>query len=157
MHPFSDYRESDSLISGSWGISEVGRLKWYSVLSRIIGGNQHFHCWITYTESFYSQYWSYTSLHYTLSLKSEKYIQYTYSKLLHDPIFAMYSNIFTLFWLRKTSVIVKTYQLSFCVFICAFHPEISSFFQQELSLSIFAILYLIHTSPLCYHIKKYSH
>ena len=29
---------------------------------------------------------------------------------------------FTLFWVRKTSVIVKTYQLSLHVFICAFRP-----------------------------------
>ena len=34
---------------------------------------------------------------------------------------------FTLFWLRKTSVIVETYQLSFHVFTCAFDPEISQF------------------------------
>ena len=34
---------------------------------------------------------------------------------------------FTYFWLRKTSVIVKTYQLSSCVFLCAFHSEISFF------------------------------
>ena len=38
------------------------------------------------------------------------------------------SHTFILFWLRKTSVIVKTYQLNFHVFIWAFHLEISSFF-----------------------------
>ena len=30
--------------------------------------------------------------------------------------------------MKKTSVIVKIYQLSFRVFICAFHPNISLFF-----------------------------
>ena len=35
---------------------------------------------------------------------------------------------FTLFWLRKISVIVKIYQISFHVFVYAFPPEISSFF-----------------------------
>ena len=40
----------------------------------------------------------------------------------------MCSHTFALLWSRKTSVIVKTFQLSFCVFMCAFHLEISSFF-----------------------------
>ena len=34
-----------------------------------------------------------------------------------------------LFWLRKTSVIVEMFQLRFHMFVCAFCPEISSFFQ----------------------------
>ena len=38
------------------------------------------------------------------------------------------SHTFTVFWLKKISVIVETYQLSFCVFVCAFHPNSSSFF-----------------------------
>ena len=36
---------------------------------------------------------------------------------------------FILIWLRNTSVSVETYQLIFRVFICAFHPWISSFFR----------------------------
>ena len=41
------------------------------------------------------------------------------------------SHTFILFWLRKISVSVETYQLIFCVlfwFICALHREISSLF-----------------------------
>ena len=38
------------------------------------------------------------------------------------------SHTFILFWLRNISVIVKTYELSFSVFICALHQEISKFF-----------------------------
>ena len=45
---------------------------------------------------------------------------------------------FTLSWVRKTSVIVETYQLSFLVFMCAFHPEISSFLRCSLY-SIFSL------------------
>jgi len=33
--------------------------------------------------------------------------------------------IYSLFWLRNSSVIVKTYQWNFFMFICAFHLEIS--------------------------------
>ena len=51
----------------------------------------------------------------------------SYPKLSHSTIFTVCSLTFTLFWLRKTSVIVETYQLSFCVFIWNFHPEISVF------------------------------
>ena len=38
------------------------------------------------------------------------------------------SYTFTLFWLSKTFVIVKTYQLCFCVFICTFHLFIISIY-----------------------------
>ena len=37
-------------------------------------------------------------------------------------------NTFSLFWSRKEFVIVKIFPLNFHVFVCAFHPEISSFF-----------------------------
>ena len=36
-----------------------------------------------------------------------------------------------LFWLKKTSVSIKTYQLSFRVFICTSHLETLDFFQKE--------------------------
>ena len=42
-------------------------------------------------------------------------------------IFTVCSQTFTLFWLGKASVIVKIFQLSFRVFVCAFSLEISSF------------------------------
>ena len=35
-------------------------------------------------------------------------------------VFTVCSHKFTLFWLRKTSVIIKTFQWSFHVFVCAF-------------------------------------
>ena len=41
------------------------------------------------------------------------------------------SDTFTLFRSRKTSVIVETFQVSFSVLMCAFHPEISSFFAKS--------------------------
>ena len=43
-------------------------------------------------------------------------------------IFVVCSRAFTLFWSRKTSVTVKIFWLSFCVFMCAFPPVISSIF-----------------------------
>ena len=52
-------------------------------------------------------------------------------------IFTVWSHTFFLFWLRKTSVIVETFQLNFRVFMCAFHPENSSFFRWEFPLSFF--------------------
>ena len=55
--------------------------------------------------------------------------------LSHGTIFTMCWHTFTLFWLTKISVIVETFQLNFHEFVCAFHPEISSFFRYELPLS----------------------
>jgi hypothetical protein len=45
-----------------------------------------------------------------------------------DGITSLCLHTFTLFWSRKTSVIIKISQLNFCVFVCAFPLEISSFF-----------------------------
>ena len=42
-----------------------------------------------------------------------------YSKLSCDAIFTVCLHTFMLLWLRKTSISVETYQLSFHVFICA--------------------------------------
>ena len=42
-------------------------------------------------------------------------------------VFTVCSHTFTLFWLRKTSVIIEMFQWSFHVFMCVFHLEISSF------------------------------
>ena len=52
----------------------------------------------------------------------------------------MYSHTFTLFWSRKTSVIVEVFQLSFCVFVCAFPLEISSFFGKSF---LFVFLFFV--------------
>ena len=46
----------------------------------------------------------------------------------HGAIFIVCSHTFTLFWLRKTYVIVEIYQISFRVFVCAFPLKISPFF-----------------------------
>ena len=51
--------------------------------------------------------------------------------LSQGALFTVFSHTFIFFWLQKTSVSVKMYQLTFRVlfwFIWAFHPEISSFF-----------------------------
>ena len=57
-------------------------------------------------------------------------------------IFSVCSHTFILFWLRKTSVSIETYQLSFHMFICASHPEISSFFDEfTLFIPIFVLEY----------------
>ena len=52
-------------------------------------------------------------------------------------------NTFTLFWLRKTSVVVKLFQWIFCVFMCAFHPEISSFLQYFFFFSCFCVIHTL--------------
>ena len=58
-----------------------------------------------------------------------------FPKLSHDAVFTVCSHILTLFWSRKTSVMIKTIQLSFRVFVCAFCLEICSFSRQEFPLS----------------------
>ena len=58
-----------------------------------------------------------------------------FPKLSCDTVFTVCWHTFTLFWLRKTSVIVETFQLSFRVFVCAVHPEIYSFFRQQFPFS----------------------
>ena len=55
------------------------------------------------------------------------YSRGTFPKLSCDAVFTVCSHTFTLFWSRKTSMITKTFQLSFCV--CVFHLAISSFFR----------------------------
>ena len=47
----------------------------------------------------------------------------------HGIVFTVCSHTFTLFWLRKTSVLIETFQLGFLVFMCTFHQAIFSFFQ----------------------------
>ena len=42
-------------------------------------------------------------------------------------VFTVCSQKFILLWLRKTTLIVETYQLRFCMFICAFHPSFGKF------------------------------
>ena len=50
---------------------------------------------------------------------------------MYDAIFTMCLYTFTFFWLKKSSVIVEKYQITFHVFVCAFPPEISSFFGES--------------------------
>ena len=52
-----------------------------------------------------------------------------FSKTMHGAASTVCLHTFTLFWSRNTSVIIKTFQLSFCVFVCAFRPQMSSFFR----------------------------
>ena len=44
----------------------------------------------------------------------------TFRKLSRGTVFTVCSHTYTLFWLRKTSVMVEVFQLSFHVFVCAF-------------------------------------
>ena len=62
----------------------------------------------------------------------------------HGSIFTMCLQTFSLFWLRKTSVIDNMFQLNFRVFMCTFHLEITSCFRYEFPLSfpIFALFVL---------------
>ena len=98
-----------------------------------------------------------------LSLSEERVnVCFAYSKLLHGTI-TLHLHIFTPFWLNKTSVIVKMFPLSFHMFICAFHLEISSFFHKSfLSLFLFcvictSILYLSMRSIyiFCCHVQSF--
>ena len=73
----------------------------------------------------------------------------TFPKLSHGAIFTMCSHTFTLFWSRKTPVIVKIFQLSFHVFVCAFRPEIPSFFSKSF-LFLFLFFYYIVMRAFCF-------
>ena len=61
-------------------------------------------------------------------------------KLSPGTIFTVCSHTFIFFWLRKTSVSVRTYHLSFHVFICAFYLAISPFFHSNNFLFLFLFL-----------------
>ena len=62
-----------------------------------------------------------------LSRSEESKCMWKHGKDGVGTIFTICSHTFTFFWPRKTSVI-EIYQISFSVFVCAFPPEISSFF-----------------------------
>jgi hypothetical protein len=51
-------------------------------------------------------------------------------RLIHilHRLYHVFTYIYSLL-IEKDSVIIETFQLSFCVFMCAFHSEISSFFR----------------------------
>ena len=69
----------------------------------------------------------------------------------------VYSHTFTFFWLRKISVSVETSQLSFCVFICAFHLEISSLLWWEFPVFIpIFVLSILQYFPFLY-LFTYTH
>ena len=56
---------------------------------------------------------------------------------------------------EKESVIVKIYQISFCVFVCAFPPEISSFFGKNFPfLFPFFVLSVLQYFP--FHMVRFS-
>ena len=48
-------------------------------------------------------------------------------------LYCVFTYIYSLYSLRKSSVIAETYQCSFHVFMCTFHLEISSFFSVRVS------------------------
>ena len=80
----------------------------------------------TYIFKFYSIQFSLYPLHSSPFLSLTHFYGIS-SKLLCGAVFIVFSHKFTLFWLRKTCLSVESYQFSFCGFIYAFHPEISSF------------------------------
>ena len=71
------------------------------------------------------------------------------SKCESGALFTMCSCTFIVFWFRKTSTFVEMFQLSFCVFMCAFHLEISSFFGKSfLFLFLLFVLTVLWNFPL---------
>ena len=69
-----------------------------------------------------------------LDQKRVNVCEHTVKMAPHGTIFTVCSHTFTLFWLRKTSVIIEIYKINLHVFVCAFPPEISSFFGDNFTL-----------------------
>ena len=56
-------------------------------------------------------------------------------------LYCMFTYIF--FWSKKTSVTIEAYHLRFHVFICAFHPVISSFFFFSVGVCFFSSYFCV--------------
>ena len=80
----------------------------------------------------------------------------TFRKLSSDVIFVVYSCTFALFWLRKTSVTVKIFWISFCVFVCAFPSEVSSIFGKNFPFPFpyFVNYYIIYNNYIFFDITQ---
>ena len=82
--------------------------------------------------------------------------------LHYNTTLIVFSHTLTLFWLRKTSMIVKTYQLSFHVFICAFirrslHISVSFLFIFLFLCLLRLYIYSCLTSPhTCRYTSSYN-
>ena len=100
--------------------------------------------WRKGTHKHMETYLIYFDNHRCLSLSEKSKCMWTHGKdgttWARCAIFTMCLQIFTLFWLRKTSVVVEIYQISFRVFVCAFHPEISLFFGKNFPFFVLSIL-----------------
>ena len=72
--------------------------------------------WRKGTHKHTETYSKYFNGHRCLSQSEESECMWTLGK--YGVTFAMCSHTFTLFWLRKTSVTIKIFWLSFCVFTC---------------------------------------
>ena len=57
----------------------------------------------------------------------------------HRAVFTMCSHTFTLFWLRNTSVIFETYQLSYRVFVLLSSGDLFIFFSKSFLFSYFCV------------------
>ena len=68
----------------------------------------------------------------------------------HDAVFTICSHIFNLFWLRKISVIIKIFQISFHVFVCAFPPEISLIFLSHILCYLYFSFHMLLTLSLSF-------
>ena len=87
--------------------------------------------------------------HRCLSRSEESKCMWTRSK--DSASFTICSYTFTLFWLRKISVIIKTFQLNFRVLVCALCPEIYSFYRKSF-IYLFVFFNVIHIRYVPYHI-----
>ena len=82
--------------------------------------------------------WVFTIANYTIPFNFPS-IPCSPPFLSWNPLVALFKNsyvmlcshTFTLFYSRKTSVIVKIFQVNFCAFVCTFPLEISSFFSKS--------------------------
>ena len=83
-----------------------------------------------------------------LDQKRVNVCEHTVNTVPDSAVFTVCSHTFTLFWSRKTSVIVEIFQLSICVFVCAFRPVISSFFGKRFScLFLFFVVSILRYFP----------
>ena len=121
--------------------------------------------WRKGTHKHMKTYSKYFDGHRYFSQSEESEYMWTHDKdrVCGAVVFTMCSHTSTLFWLRKTSVIVKTFQLSFHTFVClssrdllTFLVRVSTFFSYSLCypyfdtfLSRWPHLYVMHLYIIC--------
>ena len=73
-------------------------------------------------------------------------------KLIWHHIYCVFTYIYSLL-IEKDIMFVKTFQLSLRVFMCAFHPEISSLFGKSFLFSYFCLLKVFPFNPSLLYLK----